>query len=254
MKTTLKIAIACFIGATMGTFISLELNKMLWWLGAIAGGVIGYLIYDIEVVIKAIPRAYKATVNLKSNPILKTRGFWIAFSEYFLVILPNTILGITLIAIIKNTESVSIGGAVLIAYGTFLAFLGIMASILSPSKHGLFDRKDLENIKEQEHRLHLIKAANPISLPFYILYLLFYKEIYKKRNRILKTIKNFFKHLFILIHSQARLICGVDSLFGTVIGYFCFHSPIMGGTAGVVLGVLNYYIVSIRILKLEPKL
>ena len=61
----------------------------------------------------------------------------------------------------------------------------------------------------------------------------------------------FFKNVFILIHSEFRLLCGVDAAIGAVIGYFAGY-VIVGLIVGGILGVLNYELISRRWLKLVP--
>lgn len=62
----------------------------------------------------------------------------------------------------------------------------------------------------------------------------------------------FFKYLFILIHSDIRLLCGVDAAVGATIGYFS-GSAIIGAVSGGVLGVINYELISKRVLGLAPR-
>ncbi len=63
---------------------------------------------------------------------------------------------------------------------------------------------------------------------------------------------NFLKNLFFLIHSDLRLLCGVDSLIGAVTGYFTGNA-LIGALAGGMLGIADYEIISKRYLKVELK-
>ena len=51
-----RIFLACFFGAFIGTLIAEELGYF-WILGALSGGLVGYLTYNIREVISAIPKA-----------------------------------------------------------------------------------------------------------------------------------------------------------------------------------------------------
>jgi hypothetical protein len=62
---------------------------------------------------------------------------------------------------------------------------------------------------------------------------------------------SFLKQLFLLIHSEMRLLCLFDAALGSVIGYFA-GNVLIGAIAGGVLGVLNFEILSRRILRLVP--
>lgn len=68
---------------------------------------------------------------------------------------------------------------------------------------------------------------------------------------------------FKLIHSKKRVLCAIDGTIGGTVVFFCFGStPLIfsqqilvvffGGLLGAVIGVLNYEIVSKRILHLVP--
>jgi hypothetical protein len=55
-----------------------------------------------------------------------------------------------------------------------------------------------------------------------------------------------------LVHSDLRLLCGVDAAVGVLVGWQ-FGSPLLGTLIGGAFGALSYRIVSMRILKLAPK-
>ncbi len=64
------------------------------------------------------------------------------------------------------------------------------------------------------------------------------------------------RRIFILIHSTERIVCFTDTALGVAASYM-FVSPTLtgiasGGFIGLVLGVANYEIISVRVLKLAP--
>ena len=61
----------------------------------------------------------------------------------------------------------------------------------------------------------------------------------------------FVKTVFILIHSEERLLCMIDAVIGAGIGY-SFESALIGALVGGIIGVLNFEILSKRILHLVP--
>jgi hypothetical protein len=60
-----------------------------------------------------------------------------------------------------------------------------------------------------------------------------------------------FCKLIRLIHSELRLLCGVDAAIGAGIGFF-FNAPVVGAVVGGMFGVFNFEIVSIRWMKVVP--
>jgi hypothetical protein len=89
---------------------------------------------------------------------------------------------------------------------------------------------------------------NPISFYFYILPC----GIIRHTLSVIRAIGRFIKTFFILIHSEMRLLCGVDAAIGAGIGYF-YGNPILGMLFGGLFGVLNYEVVSKRLLRLPSK-
>ncbi len=249
MKTTLKIAVACFIGATIGTFISMGMNPMFWWVGTIAGGLIGYFGYDAKRVIKAIPEAWRTVKKTKVNPdsIKGLILFFAPWLNFFAIAAVVVFLLKPSLPIPNIMAASSIIGMLCWAFSIVFLFAGKML----PSDDSFAE--NYHNLKYRKYVISFFKFWNPVILPFSLIYWMGAGIIWFIKNAPQPTWQ-FISSLFRIIHSQARLICGVDSMFGTAIGYIWFHNPIMGGIVGVVLGVINYWVVSIKILKLQPKL
>lgn len=60
----------------------------------------------------------------------------------------------------------------------------------------------------------------------------------------------FIWQVFIRIHSEMRLLCMADAALGAAVGYFA-GSAIIGALAGGVFGLVNYAVVTKRVL--EPR-
>lgn len=63
----------------------------------------------------------------------------------------------------------------------------------------------------------------------------------------------FARTVFIAIHSSERLLCMVDAAIGVAVFHFTGNNIFLGMLAGGILGVINYEIVSVRLLKLTPR-
>ena len=61
----------------------------------------------------------------------------------------------------------------------------------------------------------------------------------------------FLKHLFLLIHSDMRVLCMTDAALFAGVGYF-LGSALWGAILGGLFGVLNYKVVSEYILGIVP--
>ena len=236
MHRTLKIFIACSLGAGIGAFVALQLNQYLWWLGMIVGGVIGYLSYDFKAVINAIPMAYKAVKGWKprkENVLAAVYGiFWALL--WVLCLIPISFFSFV---------SLEIQGTLSLFWMICLLFsLGISAN-------------KLYDIEENDKRIFcLLKLWNPFSFTFYGFYGMTKMSVWciKRIPDLLRFTGQFLKQLFILIHSEIRLLCGIDAAIGAGIGYFAGNA-IVGVLIGGIFGVINYKVISQKILKLHVK-
>jgi hypothetical protein len=106
--------------------------------------------------------------------------------------------------------------------------------------------------KERRFYLKIVLGLNPATVLITGIVVLLWKLSQKTTyTKCWKVIKKF----FFLIHSQARIICMVDAGIGAFIASSdkSMGMLIVGMTCGALLGVLNYYVVSIWWLKLQPK-
>ncbi len=252
--TGLKIFLACALGAFIGTLVALSLSFTFWWVGLIAGGIMGYLSFEFTKVLKAIKTAWNDVYGRVSDS-QKWRIFGILFLFWWSVFTSLFSLFLLFLAPIIS-----------LVYA-YIFFLSIGAG---GSSFAIFLTK--EEISEKDF-IFVKKAAfwcSPVGIIICVsrlLFILFSKLKNVKRKQkiknvcagvcaglssVIKTFFLFFKKIFVLIHSDARVICAFDAAIGTGIGYFSGNA-LIGALSGGVLGVLNYYVVSIKILKLVPQ-
>ena len=62
---TLKIFIACALGAGIGSLIALEMHKYFWWIGLLVGGFVGYLSYESKKVVEASKKAMQSVRKIE---------------------------------------------------------------------------------------------------------------------------------------------------------------------------------------------
>jgi hypothetical protein len=227
MDKTARIFLACVIGGGIGTLVALQLDHF-WGFGALLGGLVGYLVYDLEQVIEMIPVAWNKVSEWKPNKEKLTR-ISLAILFPVNVAITSILVPIFLAGMSKEYLITLIG-----IYGWCMVF------------YLCFNASRSRNANDD---LIYVLRINPFTV--YIYYPA--KMVIWAVPRIpsgLMIIARFIKTLFVLIHSDLRLLCGIDSLIGSAIGYFT-GNVLIGALVGGVLGVLNYELVSKRWLKVE---
>src|SRR3989344_4364096 len=227
--TSLKIFFSCAFGALIGTFIALQLSPVLWWVGMPVGAVVGYLSYEFKKVGKAFKDVWKSvyTGSLVSSTNWKMLG-WVIMASFIVTISAGVLLVLVFLSA-RDSSDLTVFLIFSICIETY-----VMVATAFQIIGGYKDEYIIKRAKA------VIRIWNPIWVfIYYPIWGLCY---------LLKRLPKFLKKFFTLIHSDIRLLCACDAAIGTGIGYF-FGSVVIGALNGGVLGVLNYYIVSIKILK-----
>jgi len=247
-----KIFACCLLCAGIGTLISLKINHYFWWIGVMAGGFLGYLSYDFKKVIIAVPKAWNMArgykidwrklytdTNTATKIIVHFIISLIGFSFNFsipLIILTYSIRGY------EGSRTVS-----------DLAFFTITISVCVLLCKGFLFAHECK-LSEK-----FLMKGNFFRVYFYLLPKGIFWSAKKTPYALMSTIKGiingsiilakFAKNLFIIVHSEWRLLCATDSAIGVLVGYI-YDNIFIGAIAGGVIGLLNYEIVSKRLLKL----
>lgn len=272
MKKSITIAIACAIGAGLGTLLALSFGA-LWIFGLLIGAIGGYLIYDFPAVIAAVPTAFMLafdTVNKIDQKKVKeviVENLKVAF--VILVLLIPLVFYASFISIIAEDAS-------LVA---ILFWFVLPTSILYwQSYMNLFvaefwdvNTMRLRKFMPQLKTVKLTKVVfwakrNRLNGLFVILFStviasvvftiwLFEKIFVIFPKFVLRQIHftgRFLWELFKLIHSDIRLLVGIDSFIGACVGFY-IGNILIGMVVGAIFGFFNYRFVSIKWLKLQPK-
>jgi hypothetical protein len=259
-------------GAFIGTVAAFEVNRWFWWLGLLAGGLTGYLSFEWRTIVRAVPVAWRAATKLRmpkrENPVVLLNMLltsavtmsWVACSY----------AGIRLSSWVMSTYGDFAGFWLCINVGSKIAFglalvvsLCIVTGTLATTFDWLEGKQSLYyELKGAEDELKWNwRISAPIVVGWYLplgivmlvrrtpaagrFILIRLARIPGLLSRVARFVGRFFRNLFLLIHSDERLICGVDALLGTAFGYFA-HSVIIGMLAGGVLGIVNYELVTKR--------
>jgi hypothetical protein len=237
-----RVAFACFVGAFIGALIALELNHYFWWVGVLAGGGIGYIAYRFESVL-TVARKVLVEMTKERHVNLERTVFFISCVGLSTVALGCVFFTLGLFASISASalkfELFPIA-PLCAGFGSFIGFFALICS---------FDEKE----EMFDFFKKVIWYTNPICAPVYIVYFVI-KGLgwFVEHIPMGVTLGIYFgKRVFLLIHSEIRLLCMTDAMIGAMTGYFA-GSALVGGIVGALVGVLNYELVSVRWLKLVP--
>ena len=258
-QKTVKVFLASGVGAFVGSLLALQLSSHVWWLGLCAGFLVGYLSFESRKVAAAIPTAWRAAMAWKSD-LWPVRAF-------FRLVVPSASVAATITVGIFVWDEIRRGRfelwpelwlAILLVFAFAMVWALVTCACWVRCSQGE-SRRD-QRLAQWEHNM---LRANPFRvylwvIPKWILYTLpmgiakaiFAGAVWLKRIGLPVTLR-FCRELFYLIHSEERLLCGVDAAVGAAVGYFAGRA-LIGMIAGGIIGVVEFEWVSKRILKVIP--
>lgn len=292
-----KIGLACAIGGAIGTAVALIVAAPFWWLGLLAGFSGGYVSYEFRAVLRAIPQAWKMTViamrgvsSLLIDVAAGLGGQMRTFSRWFFA--PHPILhtalffGVTIgpssvwvtrpfswtVPIFTVLSLLVTALITMVVFWVVNLFSAVGALKLKPDLPCYHCDNCLlswtyESVKEITiyRDLWWLTLRGIVYAVFVVVALLPFRFVVGLIDTTRASVRFtgiFFVILIRLIHSDKRLLCGVDAAIGTGVAYVTLARPEMtvvqhalviaaGAMIGAALGVLNYEVVSKRILRLN---
>ena len=287
MRDTIKIGIACFTGAFIGTAAAVIL-ALEWWMGLVAGAAAGYIAYEFRSILQAIPKAWKAVSE--SEPVVGPfiaslfRGLVIGLKAVALFvwrgpfILPVIPLGVYMWMETKPESPAPLiaSFAALIFFTAIPWMVWFILVILSMAISGYLGKKLssgwLSRIEKHIagspsmcgsfRSLGIIPIA-AVLIPLGLVCCIWFVIVAVPRP--VGFAWRFLHKLFTMIHSDKRILCALDSALGVAITLVWIASPemtatqkvatvIFGGLIGAGIGIASWEIISKRILHLDrPK-
>lgn len=300
---TRKIGIACFIGGVVGMAAALAASPMFWWLGLLVGFAGGYVSYRFSEVLRAIPMAWSMTLTGMSSTVriafavgrfIVRRNSAEKVSALAFFICVWWFYNVLYTWIVDHPREGPFGAkdalfvfevALLVAF-SLLAFLYTTAergaercyhAYFLPYNFAMMDGHEQVHFRIKKEQYGLIEQPLSYlnlfrwSMKGTVLYLYDAgRSLRYYTSKILLAVWSvaslpfrFAWNVFILVHSNERLLCGVDSALGTLVAYVYFAPGaetlsqyalvcVAGGIIGAFLGIVNYEIFSIRLLKVVP--
>lgn len=269
MERRARIFLACAFGAGIGSLVALKIAGLFWWVGMLIGGLGGYLVYDLAAIGRAMKIAWQATAHWRPSKEAKAI-FWPCLLAS-LALATTMMLGISLLFYLlsfmdgpaKAAEFGQVAVPFLLAYFIPSVWVAVFFTVYySELRYAKMDETALS--RTINNFWGLAKYGNPFYAAYWLI-----RQILRGVWTIVRHIPagtmvlgkcllalfiwigRFTKTVLVLIHSDLRLLCGCDAAIGAVVGYFA-GNPLIGAAIGGIIGLLNYEIISVRLLHLAP--
>lgn len=249
-----RILVACLL-SFIGTLIAKQLG-FYWWGGLIFGFGTGYLGYDFRAVLAAIPVAFSKACDGVTGPWITKEQISRFFRFSFYTFGGNTSIAFTFVGIILGLLHLAgkIPGTpleVFQATSFISAGFAIVWSLMGFMTHEM--RSDNIDAHIEEMRLG-VKFFHPLSLFCYTIPRFIIPAMLWLAKAIEVTCEfgcKFVGYLFTSIHSTPRLLFGIDVAIGVAIGYYTGNA-LIGGLAGGAWWLLDWHLISVKWMKLQP--
>lgn len=279
-RETWSIVFACALGALIGTFAALEIadrfqyGSYFWGIGALFGGMIAYVAVDFRHFCTGVVDVYHATIAWRPNRLYWRAWFAVWLGVWSMTATAFTFIGAMIIggsfldhsvkpATFDDVLSMAYYGYALCWPGVSLTF-GLLIAFGSVSRnyHIKTDAEYEDKLRRaRDDGYGMVLNLNPFGIIFWMFYHFIWAVVCSPRLiakaativvAIAVVLAQFVAKAFVHIHSSRRTLCFIDAALGAGIGY-TFGSALIGTVAGVILGVINYELVTVRWLKLAPK-
>ncbi|MDD2785506.1 MAG: hypothetical protein PHS79_01275 [Patescibacteria group bacterium] len=249
-KESWKVFLASALGAGVGSLVGLQLDIRLCWIGLIVGGLTGYLSYEWRRVYHAVPHAWRAATKWRFPRWAAKQGFWLGVC--------GANFSFLLVALSSLKPGVLVDWQVLLLVSTlFSVAMGCMLFVIG-FIDGVTEDEDACIKKTSTIYTVAINTFPPVAIFWHLprgLYFVVRHVVPRVAISVSEDIwvvvcflGRFFWQVFIRIHSERRLICGVDAMIGAAIG-LAFHHALIGALAGGIIGLINYALITERWLK-----
>lgn len=270
-----KIFIATALGTMLGLYSSIAfLPSIVWWFGALIGGISAGLFYSLPEIIRYSPLAFQIAKNdLKKTEkiltalyeIIKIPGSkkWRLLTEITFYILLIFWIFFALTFMIKLNERLAMFSLVL---GIF--YIVPISAIMITSLDDKPTERETEKIKRFKKTIFFMTPPGFL----FLLMLGLVKFVPKAAKKIscfllaillemVRFFATFAKTLFFFVHSKELVLCAIDAGISVLISYTLVAAVgnnlqtgpalLFGGLIGGLLGILHYEIVSVRILRVS---
>lgn len=268
-SVSVKVFLAVALGSFVGALVALQFSPYFWWLGLLAGGLIGYLSYQPLTVLRAMPVAARRAADvcgLTARQLYSVKHVigWTFLSSVLLCFWCTVAVFLFGILMLNSAE--------VNQHLLFASFVvGFSFTTIAMMMRIWFWIEESDDTRDEQFAIMMrqtCRMLNPLVLLGIKLPRAVWKIVWSIPVVIVEMIIGsprvavvLFRALVIfpirfviilmrLIHSDVRLLCAVDAAIGAAVGYFTANA-LFGALLGGIFGVLNY-LLSRWILHLAP--
>lgn len=246
-----KVFLACALGGGVGALVALQMWQPFWWVGMLVGGLVGYLAYEFDEVRRAILLAWRKVTEWRPS----TKMYWYIWCKVFTFVFSSTVnTFVGMCVLLLPIYYAVYGSYFLLAKGIWILLFGVGTCLLLAAFIACLEAIDMS----LEERYFITCPPNVFRLYLWIVPRAIGEGVWMAVTRGPRwtaggvvIIARFLWQVFLLVHSEMRLLCGLDAAIGAAIGYW-LGNAIIGAIAGGVFGIANFEIVSKWWLKLVP--
>lgn len=259
MDRTTRVFLACAFGAFVGALMALSADRNFWWIGLIVGFVVGYISYEWREILRVIPDAWRvARSELQAVKGWRPdKQWWDAYARLnFEIVLFSINFGLPFYGMLRLFPLEGLNSTITftIVFGFPLAMYLFLGNVYAFTEEENDPKRKLVMEMKKLTWQQIWKDLNPFNVYFRILppaLLHIFRKAWRMTIPVAAMVARFGWHFFREIHSDIRLLCGLDAALGAAVGYF-FNNPVIGALAGGIIGVINYELVSKRWLAIVP--
>jgi hypothetical protein len=275
MRSTFQVALACALGALACSVIAVVTGNHIAF-GIIAGLITGYAAYEFRSVLRAVPRSYDAFLSALISPSLRAElRQRDPFEGPTTLVVLSMVIYIMWPALFPHThlDSGREQGLILVAVflSLLLTTLGAWVATFVVMVFAECGARRWENVSFIDSEYYQLTLPNGDAVTYAMAWRWTAKGIASVGALILFRFLPWFAvaigtggwTLFKLIHSSERVLCAIDGTLGGAIAYqFLIRQErtitqnaiavLFGMVLGVGWGLVNYEIVSKRVLKVVP--
>lgn len=252
----LKVFLAIALGAFLGGITALWLDGSFWWAGVLVGGVIGFVVYDIEQIIQATQSCYREMTSHDARYNMglvrymayslggRSSRYILVGTVFFTLVSPSLIKP----AVVNTHPFLILGSIAALSFLISMAFTLKVALDEYSSNYKLFGGGDVELLVNKAKKDFLTENLFSYALRKCKQLKVNLKKFVIGLCKLTRFLAVLSWRVFRAVSTEIRLLCGAYAALGATAVYFT-HAPFRCAAFAAVIGLLHYEILYKRVFR-----